>query len=131
MTKWIISLTILGITNKRITLFLELVALSQVRVGVDFYEPHSKIFVNHKIIAQKLETRASVPGVQRGFHTQDRVNNQIFDSGDNMILEGNGASYRIQVGLEFLEGQRVAFFKSAEIFHFYLETNIREVDLVL
>ena len=109
---------------------MKFIALSEVRIGIDFNNPSSEILVNHKIIAEQLEARPTISGVEGGFHTEDRVNNQIFDPRNNMFLKGNISTYGIKIILEFLKGQRIAFFKLAIIFSLDLKTNVSQMHII-
>lgn len=73
----------------------------------------------------------TVVGVEGVFGADDAVDDQIFDSRDDIFLEADFDGLVVEVVLEIFEAEGVAFFVLPEIFLLLLVADVGEVDLVL
>ena len=60
--------------------------LSEVGVGVDFNEPHSEVFIDHKVEAKQFKVVSPSVWIDLVLDREKAVYNKVFHSGHNVFV---------------------------------------------
>lgn len=118
-----------------------LVRLPQIWVGIDLYQPHAKVLVDHEVVTEQLKSVLSVIRVDGVLDSQESVDDDILHSGNQVLPYINfyirpthvhfslpAKFLAIQILLESIITQRIPFFVLAvRILVLHLQTLVSQM----
>ena len=129
------------VNHLRYKLLRPLVRLPQIWVGVDLYQPHAKVLVDHEVVTEQLKSVLSVIRVDGALDGQESVDDDILHPGNQVlpyidfyIRPANvhcslpAKFLAIQILLESIVAQRIPFFVLAiRILVLHLQTLVGQM----